>query len=143
VAQRTNDDLVKAILRLGSQGGDYDDANNPSLARFIKVATLITDRVAKCAADKGFSLNSEELVEIETWLAAHYYTKSDRLYRSRTTASASGAFLFDDKNPEPYKAAAMEMDPSGCVAAVLSGRAVSVDWLGQTLGEQTDYDDRQ
>lgn len=142
MALRTTEALVKAVLRLGSQGGDYDDANNPSLTRYIAAANLIVDRVATCATDRDLDLTTAELTEIETWLAAHYYTKSDRVYSSRSTKSKSGQFVLDPKVPEPYKAAAIEMDASGCLAAILSRQRAGGFWLGKAPSEQTDYVDR-
>ena len=139
---RTTEALVKAVLRLGSQGGDYDDANNPSLTRYIAAANLLTTRVATCATNRGVTLSDDELTEIETWLGAHYYTKADRVYQSKSTNGASASFVLDPKNPEPYKAVALEIDISGCLAALLAGNRARLKWVGKVPSEQTAYEDR-
>ncbi len=139
---RTTSAEVVLVLRNGSLGGDYDDTNSPDLTPFITAANLFTTRVAECATRKGITLSTAELLAIETWMAAHFYTKSDRVYQSKSTAGASGAFVLDPVVPEPYKSAAMEMDPSGCVAALLSRQRAGGYWLGRPPSEQTDYVDR-
>jgi hypothetical protein len=139
---RTTEALVKSVLRLGSQGGDYDDANNPSLTRPIAAANQFVTRAATCATNRGITLSSDELTEIETWMGAHFYTKMDRVYQSKSTNGASASFVLDPKVPEPYKAAAIEMDASGCVAALLAGNRARLSWVGKAPSEQTAYEDR-
>jgi hypothetical protein len=139
---RTDAATVKALLRNGSVGGDYDDTNNPDLTYHIRAANSFVNRVNTCATAKGYTLTSDELTDIETAVAAHFYTKSDRVYQSKSTMGASGAFVLDPQVPEPYKSLAMEMDPSGCVNALLNRQRVGGYWLGRPPSEQTDYVDR-
>src|SRR5207249_294049 len=98
--------------------------------------------VSSCAAGKGLNLTTEELREVETWIAAHLYTKSDPVYTSRTTSAASGVFVRAPNNPEPYKDGAIAIDPSGCVNAALNQLRAGGFWLGKAPSEQTDYKDR-
>lgn len=134
MALRTTSELVEAILV-----NDYDKKNRPSLKPFIKAANLMTDRVNTCASGKGYSLSTDELLEIEGWLAAWRYTLSDRVYTSRATASASGSFLVP-KNP--YLEGAIALDPSGCVAALAENRRAAAYWLGKVPDDRLDADDR-
>jgi hypothetical protein len=112
------------------------------LDRYIKAASLIVDRVDTCADARDRSLTAAELKEIETWLAAHFYTKMDPVYASRSTNGASGSFVRDPKTPEPFKDGAMMLDYSGCLGAILEKRIASATWLGKPKSEQTDYEDR-
>ena len=142
---RTNSTNVQGVLRLGSQGGDYDDANSPSLTPFIDTATAIVDRVNTCATDREVTLTTAELELIERWLAAHCYVQTDQSYASKSTAGASASFhgqtgmgLENSK----YGQMALSLDPSGCLKAISQSRKVRAVWLGKIPSEQTDYVDR-
>lgn len=132
---RTNSTLVIDNLK-------YDYRAGATLTRPIAIATLITDRVAECATAKSITLSTEVLLEIETQLASHYYTRSDRVYRSKMTDRASGTLLYNNKNPEPYLANAMELDFSGCLNSVINQKRASLMWTGKDEAEMLDYDDR-
>lgn len=139
---RTNDARVRSTL---APGNDYDLVNNPSLTRFIKIASLIVDRVDSCATDRGFTMTSDELLEIETWLAAHYYCMSDATYQSRSTASASGSFRGQTTmhmEATLYGQSAIDADYSGCLAAINKRAFAGVDWLGKVPSDQIPYRDR-
>lgn len=135
---RTDADQVKGVLLL-----DYDTRNSPSLTPFIRGASLIVDRVATCAIAKGKTLTAEELVEIETWLAAHAYAMSDQPYSEKKTEKAMGKFQGQTKmylEATKYGQMAISLDPSGCLAAIASGRRrARVEWLGKVPSEQIDY----
>lgn len=140
MSQRTTDALVIECLI-----GDYDSENNPSLARCIKWATLLTDRVSTCATDKDWTLSSDELEEIETNLAAHKYCLTDRTYRSRNTLSAGGAFDGNTAmglDATMYGQAAKMLDTSGCLSAFDKGQRGGMEWMGLPVNEQTTYWDR-
>jgi hypothetical protein len=116
------------------------------LGRVIARAAKFVDRVVACAAARGLPLDTEELTLLEETIAAHLYTKIDPVLASKGTLGASGTFVRDPKTPEPYKAMAIEMDPSGCVAALLSAGAVKQPgafWTGKTESERIPYVDRQ
>lgn len=134
---RTNSGAVQGIL-----GQDYDKVNAPSLLGYIDSATVIVDRVYTCALNKGITLTSTELELIERWTAAHLYTKSDPTYSSRSTQGRSGSFIRGKDEPEPYKDAAIGVDYSGCLNAILNRKFASATWVGLPPSEQTDYEDR-
>lgn len=136
---RTTPDKVKAILAAGK---DYDTVANPSLTPYITAANLLTTRVEACASAKDAALTAEELVEIEGWLAAWYYTKSDNKYSSRGTKSANGSFVTNPNEPESYKDAALALDTSGCLAAFLKGATTRMVWLGKTRAQKRTYQER-
>lgn len=95
---------------------------NISLTRFIKRANLFTTRVAACAEQKGVTLSSDELEEIETLMAAHYYSTRDQRYKSRSTERASGAFVDHE-----FLDDAKSLDGgTGCVAALFAGARASL-----------------
>lgn len=118
-------------------GPNYDCVNNPSLKPYISGANKITTRVAACATQKGYTLSSSELQDIEMWIAAHLYTITDPLYVSKSTLSASGSF-----KDRSYLDGAMAIDLSGCVKAIMEGARADLDWVGKTVDEQIDWEDR-
>jgi len=129
---RTTVSKVQDVL-----GADYEQGRQ--LTGFIRAAGLIVNRVATCATEKGFDLSSDELAEIETWTAAYMYTKSDRVYTSRSTSGASGSFKIDGN---PYLEGAKALDPSGCLNAVLNAQRAGGFWLGKPVSDQLSYDER-
>lgn len=162
---RTNATDVKAILRPGSQGGAYDDINNPDLTPFITSASVMVDRVNTLALERSVTLSSGELEDIEKWLAAHFYVQTDRTL-SNKYGGGSGA-TFDGRtgyglNSTLYGQSALRFDYSGVLndleaaaAASATGGAASGGsvasgfrsqvqglWLGKAPSNQTDYVDR-
>lgn len=137
---RTDATLVKAILLR-----DYDSRNNPSLTPFITSASMIVDRMVLCATESGITFSDAELLEIEGWVAAYRYTHNNPVYSSKSTDGRSGSFLREDSK-NPYKAGALEMDPSGCLEQLLGpkkGIVPNFSWMGKTENEQQDYWERQ
>ena len=142
---RTTATAVKGILRLGSQGGDYDDANNPSLVPFIDSAALIVNRVVQCAARKNITLSDEELEMVERWLSAHMYAMSDRTYTNKSTGGASASFAGQTAmgfEATLYGQTAMRIDYSGCLTNFDKSKTASAQWLGKPPSQQTAYADR-
>ena len=140
MAFRTTPEYVRKVL--GSDIGVDADGNWPDLEPRIRAANVIVDRVATCASDKGIPLSTAELTEIEAWLAAWYYTKTDPVYLSRSTAGRSGTFVRGKEEPEPYKDGALSLDTSGCLNAILNRRRAFVGWGGKVEADQIDYDQR-
>jgi len=134
---RTDPDKVKGIL-----GKDYDTVSCPSLAGYITAANLLTTRVATCASSKGTPLSTAELESIERWLAAWFYTKSDPVYASKSTGKSSGSFVRGAKEPEPYKDAALALDPSGCLSALLNRQTAGGFWAGKPVSEWLTAEER-
>lgn len=135
MAQRTTIDLVKGLLL--DNYGALRDRTLPSLQPFIDTATVIVDRVAACATRKERLLTVAELELIERWLSCHYYTKSDPLYTSRSTESASGAFV-----QRSFLDGAYDVDNSGCLKAIMEGRRARGFWGGRPPSQQRDYNTR-
>lgn len=129
---RTNAQAVIDIL-----GVNYDTINCPKIDPYIKAANLIVTRADDCADSRGWELSDDELTNIEKWLAAHFYTVYDPIYKSKQTANSSATY-FD----RSYKDVACSLDPSGCVCAQLEGRRAYFEWLGKVPSDQIDIDDR-
>lgn len=126
---------------------DYDSVNQPSLTPFIRTANLVTNRMNTCATAKDYTLDSDLLLEIETWLAAHFYSMSDRPYSTTRTDKAYAKFQGITKmglEASHYGQTALNLDYSGCLSIINSttNKSVSVTWLGKPPSEQTDYEDR-
>ena len=139
---RVDADHVKAVL---APGKDYDTENAPSLTRFIQMANLFTTRVNTCATNKGVTLTSDELIEIEGLIAAHCYCMSDQTYASKNTEGAGASFHGQTGmriEATKYGQMAMMVDPSGCVGAIGKGQRAGAFWLGKAPSGQTDYVDR-
>ncbi len=143
MAIRTDDDMVKAVL---APGGDYDLVLNPALTRFIKISNIIVNKVVTCASAKGVTISDEELLELETWLAAHYYKMSDQQLQSKSTNGASGSYRGSGTQglaTTTYGQSALDMETTGCLKQLTSGQRASATWLGVTENEALDWEDRQ
>lgn len=135
---RTTHKAVKDVL-----GPNYDPTACPDLTPLIRTADRMIDRVVTCAVAKGVTLTTGEKADLATYLAAHLYTRMDPVYTSKNTGRAGGSFVRDPKTPEPYKAVLLEIDPSGCLAAIMNRQTAGGFWLGRSPSEQTAYEDRR
>ena len=149
MSQRTTVARVKAYLTL-----DYDSTNNPSLAPFIASAVSMTDDAVACAARKGVDLNalvttvepvSETVTKatiIETYLACHFYKFArDKQSSSQSAAGRSVVYAGQDamKEGTTYKASAIALDISGCLASFFKSNRARAAWLGRRPSAQTPY----
>lgn len=143
---RTTSTLVTGVLQ-----GDYDAAPlsgnpPPDLAPYIRSAYNLISRVAICATKKGITLSSDELADLETWMAAFFYCIGDPSYSSRSTQGASGSFQNAPARKgfgaNKYGSTAMAMDYSGCLENISEKQRASMVWLGKTTREQLRYDQR-
>lgn len=130
MAVRTTAGAVQKIL-----GRDWD--GETVLDPYIETASAVVDRVTACATAKSITLSSSLLELIERWMAAHYYTVMDPIYKSKNTEGAGASF-----NDRSYKEVAVELDYTGCLNAILSKQRASVAWLGKPKSAQIDYVDR-
>jgi hypothetical protein len=136
---RTNSKAVREVLVLG---GNLEEGACPNLDRLIRIAGSVVDRVATCSVNKGYTLTSAQLQDMETLLAAQLYA-DPRGFKTSESIGRSSVSYDRGKSVTSYKDMATMMDPSGCLAEALAGnKQVGVAWLGSTLTEQTDYEDR-
>ncbi len=150
MAVRTDSDAVQAILRNGTEGGDYDDIHSPSLAPFIASASAVVDRLDTTATSRGYILSSAELEIIERWLAAHMYSMSDKPYTNRSTSNSAGTFSGQTQMgffATLYGQTAMSLDPSGVLQGMSpnpnKSKTVQAAWLGKNPSDQINYEDRR
>lgn len=113
-----------------------------SVTPFIRAANLLTDEVD--SADTGNTLSADLLTEIETYLAAHFYTFRDQQYESKTTGRASAKFQGQTGkglDSSFYGQTAKMLDTTGYLKSLDSTgrRKVGVTWLG-TEFEDLDLD---
>lgn len=142
---RTVPQAVRDVLRNGTEGGDYDDVNCPSLQPDIDTASIMVDDVYACSVAKGTPYSAAKLEMIERWLAAHAYAMSDRVYKQRSTLRASGTFggeLGKYLEFTPYGQQAKLLDNLGCLESLGKTKTVGGWWLGRRPSQQTDYVDR-
>lgn len=137
MAFRTSEPAVRGVL-----GYNYDAVRYPDLTPFIRPASLIVDRLA-AAASGVYTFPAGVLAEVETWLAAYWYTKTDPLFTSRSTKGASGSFLRDEKVANPFLKGALDLDGSGLLAGILNGTGSARGiWLGKRPSEAVPYSRR-
>ncbi len=135
MAQRTSEVRVRAII---------DDNSLVDIAPFIDAATAVTDYVA--SEDSGSALTDALLLQIESYLAAHFYEHLDPQYSSKKTGKAEAKFQGEfgmGLDSSKWGQTAKMLDVTGTLARLSKGDAVpSVSWLGLSPSEQTDYVDR-
>ncbi len=143
---RTSDPEVRAIIE--SKAPDQiqgDIATEP----FITAATNLVDwLLANCPL---FVTNSVvQMRDIETWLAAHFYSRRDHQYTSKSTGGASGSYQNQAAMflaGSIWGQTAINLDASGCLAnlnllATTGKQRVQMAWLGRRKSEQTPYSGR-
>ncbi len=129
---RTNDSLVEGIIEVDS---------TISLTPFITIANLM---VTQCCTDLAEDYDAAQLIEIETWLAAHFYTNRDM--RAEREKAGSVEEKFQSKvdlgfNSSHYGQTAMRIDFHGGLAALdkqtLNGivKTVGINYIGTTKTE--------
>jgi len=129
---RTTDDLVEGIIEVDS---------DISLTPFIAAANSI---VTQCCTDLDTDYTDEDLQQIETWLAAHFYTvREGRVTEERVGPVSERKQSKVDLgfNTSHYGQMAMRLDFYGGLSAlnnkILKGsyKTPSVSWLGKTVDE--------
>lgn len=119
---RTTAIKVQEIL-----GSNWDGKSR--MDPYMEVATDVVTQVDDAATEKDIILSSTRLELIERWLAAHYYTMMDPLYKSKGTDKASGTFM-----ERSYKEVAIQLDTSASLSAIMSPEGPKVAegiWLGE------------
>lgn len=135
---RTN---AKAVTNIVKVNADI------SVLPFIKTAAALTDWLATADTAQDGELTSDLLREIETYLAAHFYSHRDQLYQSKGTGRANASFQGQTAmklESTQYGQTAMVLDITGLLAARNAGpkNRVQVVWLGKPKSQQTRYDQR-
>lgn len=127
----------------------HDELDNPiNVTAQIVTANLLVNKIA--ANDSDGLLNSNDLKEIERFLAAHFLTFRDQQYASSRSGSSSDTYqgktgmYFDSSF---YGQTAKMLDVTGYLAAlqdqsVNGKKTISLTWLGKPDSEQIDYVDR-
>lgn len=139
---RTTNTHVRAVIKVPA------DAD---LDRYISTATALVDHIVNnCEA--ASVLSAELLLEIETYLAAHYYALFDQKYRSKSTGRASATFQGQSGqglSATDWGQQAIALDVSGCLAQIENLKDELKDqglyglhWLGKNTQEQTTYEER-
>ncbi len=142
MAVRTTSEHVQEILV-----GHYDGKTD--LARFIATASSLVDWLVR--KDTAHDLDAAALELIECYLAAHFYTHSDKIAQSKSTSGAGGTFQGQTAMvlmSTDYGQTACILDTtlrlaehSKAAEKGVSGR-VAMEWLGKRPSEQIPYEDR-
>lgn len=135
MAQRTNATKVRAII---------DDDSDVDISAQIDTAVALTDYVE--SQDTDSMLTTALLLEIETYLAAHFYEHLDPQFSEKKTGEASAKFQGEfGKGLESSKwgQTAKRLDVTGMLGALDTGAGLStITWLGKPVSDQIDYVDR-
>lgn len=137
---RTDDTSVIAVMAASNDDG-YDFVNAPSLTPYIAIANMIVNQLAACALRRGITYSDADLTTFESWLSAHAYKMSDQVYASKSTGGQSASFqsmIGKGLEGTKYGQMALAADTTGCLARV----SVGASWLGKTVPERIDWEDR-
>lgn len=130
----TTDDKVKAII-------ETDDEID--LTPFIETAHSLVEKV--CKGSGPFAYSEDDLDNIETWLAAHFYTIRDNRVTAEKAGSVGANYSVTtalNLQSSMYGQSAMMLDLNGGLAQVnkkandgkapLAGQKGSaISWLGE------------
>jgi len=132
---RTTTDAILAVL---APGKEYDLQLNPSLVPFMDAAQAMTNRVALIAPHRqSGGYQPSELVNIETYLAAHYYLTSDKAYANKSDGGASASFMQQTGKrfeQTPHGQTALNLDYLGVLNGINSNARARMFSLGGSPG---------
>lgn len=140
---RTSDPEVRGVIESKAPDQVQGDIK---MDLFIDAATNLVDWLeANC--DAFSTLSDAQKRNVETWLAAHFYSRRDFQYNSNSTQGASGSYQNQTAlhlDGSIWGQTAMVLDVSGCLAQIQlsmeTGRRVaSMGWLGKPKSEQIAY----
>ncbi len=109
------------------------------MSPFIDAASIVVDSVYDCDQAKDGVLTAAQLVILETWIAAHFYSVMDQKVQQTKTGDTSETFQgVTDMymSGTQYGQTAIMLDSSGCLArmnkeAKNGGRnKIGFTWLG-------------
>lgn len=141
---RAGEEDVRGIIAVANK----DELDNPiNLASYIQTANLLTNKVS--SNDSNSLLNSSDLKEIETYLAAHFYTFRDQQYSQSQSDDSNDTYQGKtgmSLNSSFYGQTALMLDVTGYLKDLNEGRLPTevggVTWLGKAKSQQIDYEDR-
>lgn len=116
-----------------------DVQNGAVIAAFIDAASSIVDYVYDCDQAKDKKLSSAQLIVIETWLAAHFYSVMDQRVQQTSEGDASDTYQGKTDmylESTQYGQSAIMFDVSGCLAKLNKEakeggkRKITFNWLG-------------
>jgi hypothetical protein len=129
---RTNAGAVAKVL--ANDYGNDPDGNPIDLLPYIEAASAVVDDMVTYATANTIIFSTARRELVERWLAAHYYTVMDPIYKRKKTEKAEGDF-FD----RSYLGVAKNLDPTGFLADLETGITAEAWWLGKPASEQTPY----
>jgi hypothetical protein len=131
MAWRTTEAAVAASLEM--------DSENPlPLGPFIIQANVLVNRLAR--KDLHALLETEDLAQIELFLACHFYSLRDPRYASKSTGGASGSFQSQagaGVSGNDFWVQACQLDETGFLAGLSRTRHA----IGGFWGGKVDDDD--
>ena len=134
---------TSAPLVIEQLARNYD--GKTTVTPFIRSANVLTTNVATLATNKGVTLDSDTLAQMECLLACHFYQRHDPDFNSKTTGKSAASFRGSSGlrlDGTTYGQDAMAMDFSGCLSALNKGGRISLVWLGKPPSDQIPYVDR-
>lgn len=120
-----------------------DSDSDIDMGPFIQTANVLVDKVT--ARDSGSLMSASDLLELERYLAAHFYEHRDPQVSREKTGEASATFQGEfGKGLESSKwgRTALMLDETGLLKSLDKGGRTRMLWLGRSPSEQTDYVDR-
>ena len=137
MANRAVEATVRAVI---------DTDNKVPMARFIATANALTDYVS--AQDTGSVLNTALLLEVETYLAAHFYALYDRHVGLHTEKIGEASADYQGKTEMRLDSTlwgqqAIALDVSGTLSLVNKGSTkLTLTWLGTIDAAALEYWER-
>lgn len=113
---------------------NYDESAFPTITAFIKAANLVvTDKLGSSTV-----LSSDQLMEIERWLAAHFIAVADQRLKSEKIGQAQNEYQGDIASDAIglhttfYGKQALVLDVTGTLASLGKKKAklttIDIDW---------------
>lgn len=126
MAVRTTDVLVRDVIPT-QEGHD--------LKTYINIASRLVDRVNTKATEHGITVTSDELKDIETYVAAHFYAIKYPKYIEKKVGKSEGTRMGKTgKGLEStlWGQTAITLDPTGLLASSQEKNVGLFKWLGKT-----------
>jgi hypothetical protein len=118
------------------------------ISPFISAATALTDYVESWDDGNANILTSALLVQIETFLAAHFYAHKDQQFETEKLGGAEAEYQVGEPglgklDTTQWGKSAIALDISGCLSGINKGsHQVGLSWLGKPPSAQLAYKSR-